>query len=124
MSELLLSDASSYPIYHIENPARQPWGEVIPILADALDIPQSNVIPFEEWVTRVRQFAGAEIENPANKLIEFLDEHFIRMSCGGLILDTEKSREHSVTLANEQPVGADLIRRYIDNWKETKFLER
>lgn len=113
-----------YPIYHIENPARQPWREVIPLLADALDIPRSCVIPFEDWVNRVRNFPSSETENPASKLVDFLDEHFIRMSCGGLILDTTKSREHSQTLANEGPVSADIVRKYVHTWKEMGFLKR
>ncbi|KAM0804922.1 polyketide synthase [Usnea florida] len=106
LGELLLSHETPYPVYHIENPRRQSWHEMILVLAGALDIPRENIISFHDWVHRVRQFPGStETDNPASKLIDFLDTHFIRMSCGGLILDTEKSQEHSTTLRNMKPVG-------------------
>ena len=95
------------------------------MLADALDIPRSNVITFQEWVDRVRRFPGSvETENPAGRLVDFLDRHFVRMSCGGLILETEKSTEHSRTLRELGPVGDDLVRKYIRSWKEMGFLSR
>jgi len=46
LSDLVLSNRTPYPIYHIENPVGQPWREMNTILADALKIP--NLIPFEE----------------------------------------------------------------------------
>lgn len=123
LGDLLISDASPYPIYHVENPARQPWQEMTAVLADALDIPRANIIPFDDWLDRVRQFPGStETDNPARKVIEFLNEHFLRMACGGLILDTTKSREHSKTLASQEPVSADLVRKYVCAWKDMGFL--
>lgn len=125
LSDLLLAENVPYPIYHIDNPVRQPWCDMIPVLADALEIPWSNTIPFDEWVSRVRSFPGSiELDNPAVKLVEFLDGNFIRMSCGGLLLNTAKSREHSKTLANVGPVSDDVARKYIQAWKETGFLHR
>ena len=99
---------------------------MIPILADALGIPRANVISFDDWVRRVRIFpSSVEADNPAGTLVDFLDEHFVRMSCGGLILDTTKSREHSKTMARDTaPVSADLVRKYIQVWKESGFLAR
>lgn len=123
LGDLLLSDNSSHSIYHIDNSVRQPWRDMIPILASALDIPRRNVVPFDEWVKRVRSFPGSiELDNPAAKLIEFLDGNFIRMSCGGLLLNTAKSREHSKTLANVGPVSEDVARKYIQAWKAMDFL--
>ncbi|KAK4697088.1 acyl carrier protein, partial [Lecanoromycetidae sp. Uapishka_2] len=123
LGDLLLSENSPYPIYHIDNPVRQPWRDMIPVLADALNIPRRNTIPFEVWVRRVRNFPGSvEMDNPAAKLVEFLDGNFVRMSCGGLLLDTAKSREHSKTLANVGPVSDDIARGYIQAWKEMGFL--
>jgi hypothetical protein len=123
LGELLLADGTAYPIYHIENPVRQPWREMILVLADALDIPCGNIVPFDEWVGRVRQFPGSvEADNPAGRLVEFLDRHFVRMSCGGLVLDTAKSREHSETLRCEEAVSTELVRKYIRAWKDVGFL--
>lgn len=125
VGDLLLSDRTPYPVYHIDNPVRQQWSDMIPVLAEGLDIPLANVIPFDEWVRRVRSFPGmVEWDNPAAKLIDFLDNNFLRMSCGGLLLETTKSCEHSPTLAAVGPVGVETVRKYIQWWKETGFLHR
>lgn len=96
---------------------------MIPLLAKHLSIPQENTIPFEEWVQRVREFpAERREENPAIKLINFLDDHFIRMSCGGLILDTTKSCADSPVLSSESPISPDLVQKYIEAWRGMGFL--
>lgn len=123
LQELLIADNTPYPIYHIDNPVRQPWRKMIPVLADALDIPQANAIPFDEWVQRVRDFPGlVQEDNPAAKLIEFLDDNFERMSCGGLLLQTIRSREHSRHLVSTGPVSDDVARKFIQAWKDMRFL--
>ena len=118
LSDLILSDRTPHPVYHIENPVGQPWREMNSILADALSIP--NLIPFEEWVQRVR--AAPQRNNPAAALAEFLDSNYIRMSCGGLVLDTKKALEHSKTLNAVGPVSEEVVRKYIHVWKEIGFL--
>ncbi|KAI2615230.1 hypothetical protein GGR54DRAFT_650524 [Hypoxylon sp. NC1633] len=124
----LAEDKTHYPIYHVDNPVRQPWKEMIPILADALDISPQGIIPFRDWVQRVRdhprQVEGPEGENPAILLIDFLDDNFLRMSCGGLLLDTIKVREHSETLANAGPVSENVARQFIQSWKDVGFLSQ
>ncbi|KAL2810527.1 hypothetical protein BJX63DRAFT_434174 [Aspergillus granulosus] len=122
LGDLLLADNTPYPIYHIDNPVRQPWREMIPVLGQSLGVPRDRIIPFADWVQRVRSFAGSEVDNPAIRLIEFLDSNFLRMSCGGLLLETTKAREHSRTLAQEGPVSEDVARRYVKAWKEMGFL--
>lgn len=110
-----------HPIFHIENPVRQSWHEMTAILSSELNVP---LIPFEQWLQRVRGFdATTSTENPAAMLVDFLDEHFIRMSCGGLILDTTKSRERSISLANARPVDEELARQYVASWKRSGFLK-
>ena len=88
------------------------------ILADALKIP--NLIPFEEWVQHVQ--AAPQRNNPAATPLEFLDSNYLRMSCGGLVLDTKKTLEHSKTLAAVGPVSVEVIRKYKHIGKEIKFL--
>ncbi|MCJ1381693.1 fusarubin cluster-polyketide synthase [Xylographa soralifera] len=118
LSDLVLSDRTPQPIYHIENPVGQPWREVNAILADALNIP--NLIPFEEWVERVR--TGGQRNNPAATLLDFLDDNYLRMSCGGLVLDVKQTLEHSKTLSAVGPVSEEVVRKYIHIWKEIGFL--
>ncbi|PCH03970.1 Male sterility, NAD-binding [Penicillium occitanis (nom. inval.)] len=65
LSDLISGDHRPYPIYHIDNPVRQQWRDTIPVLAEAMGIPSSNVIPFKDWVGMVRRFPGSEVDNPA-----------------------------------------------------------
>ena len=122
----LPADTTPCPIYHIDNPVRQPWREMTPVLADALEIPSQNIVSFGQWVQCVRDHLqlvdGPQGENPAILLIDFLDDNFIRMSCGGLLLDTTKSREHSKTLANVGAVSEAVVRLFVKSWKDMKFL--
>ncbi|KAH8704876.1 hypothetical protein BGW36DRAFT_421463 [Talaromyces proteolyticus] len=123
LSDLLLSDVGPSPIYHIENPARQSWSEIISLFAELLNIPRTSIIPFKEWVEKVQEYpASGNPENPAKKILEFFDDHFMRMACGGLVLDTTMSRAHSQTLANAKPISVDLVQKYVEYWKKTGFL--
>lgn len=123
LAELLLQKTRPQPIYHIDNPVQQPWSEMIAMLADALDIPASNIIPFDDWVSRVRRSSLApEIDNPAARLVDFLEFHFRRMSCGGLLLDLSKACKDSAALASVGPVGEDVVKKYVASWKAMGFL--
>ncbi|KAL8784611.1 MAG: hypothetical protein Q9213_003866 [Squamulea squamosa] len=125
---LMLSEGkTTCPFYHIDNPIRQPWKEAIPVIADELDIPHQNIIPFVEWVKRVRDHPrvveGPEGENPAYLLIDFLEDNFLRMSCGGLLLDTAKARNHSKTLRELGPVNEGVMRSFMASWKRMGVLK-
>ena len=120
LADLVLSDRTPYRFYHIENPVGQPWSEMNAILADALNIP--NLIPFEEWVGRVR--AAPQRNNPAATLLEFFDDNYIRMSCGKLVLDPKHTLEHSKSLNAVGPVSEEVVRKYIHIWKEIGFLSK
>ncbi|KAI1374273.1 putative polyketide synthase [Hypoxylon crocopeplum] len=118
--------APLHPIYHVENPVRQAWGDMITTLADALGVPA--VLPFKEWVRRVREWPVkadnvADGANPAFLLTDFLDDSFTRMSCGGLLMGTAKAREHSPTLAGVGPVGGDTTRLFVSKWREMGVLK-
>ncbi|KAI0414507.1 hypothetical protein F5X98DRAFT_377689 [Xylaria grammica] len=126
VAELLLrADAPDGPmaaVYHIDNPVRQPWRETLSVLADELRVPAENIAPFDEWVRRVRRFPGSAEDNPAVRLVDFLDDNFLRMSCGGLLLETSNSCAHSPTMRAVGPVHEDTLRLYIQQWKATGFL--
>ncbi|KAI0442588.1 hypothetical protein F4803DRAFT_353224 [Xylaria telfairii] len=125
LSDLLLTDtaAGTSFIGHIDNPARQSWGEMISAFADCLGITTENIIPYPAWVARVRQFAGSVAENPALQLIDFFEQYFVAMSCGQLMLDTVETRSHSTTMQTMKPVEKDLVRKYVGAWKRAGFLK-
>ena len=120
--ELLVTDNTPYPVYHLDNPVRQPWPDMIRILASGLSIPTSNIVPFSEWIQRVRSFPGSREDNPAGIMADWLEENFERMSCGGVVLETTRAREHSSTLAGVGPVSEEITRQYLDSWKQCGFL--
>lgn len=116
----LLFVSQPYPFYHVDNPVRQSWEDMLPVLADALKIPRANLVPFNQWVDLVRRCSSKK--NPAIYLIDFLDTNFIRMSCGGLLLSTTKAVEHSSTLQTVGPISQDTVLLFIDSWRSKKFL--
>ena len=121
LGDLLLQDESTpHAIYHIDNPVRQSWSEMVPLLANMIGV---DVIDFGEWIKRVRSYEGpAEWENPAAKLVDFFDQDYTRMSCGGLLLDTSHTLEHSETLRAVGPVTDNETRKFIESWKAAGFL--
>ncbi|PVH94018.1 putative polyketide synthase [Periconia macrospinosa] len=111
------------PVYHIDNPLGQPWAQMNPVLADALGIPADRIIPFGDWVDLVRRSPlPAETDNPAARLIDFLDDNFQRMSCGGLILDTEKASKDSKAMEGMGIVEPAVARKYVARWKAMGYL--
>lgn len=97
---------------------------MISILSDALDIPRTNIIPYGEWLQRVSNCPPSipASENPAVRLVDFFQTDFLRMSCGGMILDTTHSKEHSTTLRSLGPIDRELVMKYIRAWKDSGFL--
>ncbi|KAK7733712.1 Type I Iterative PKS [Cytospora paraplurivora] len=122
LGELLISDTTSELVYHIDNPSRQPWAEMISTLAQALDLGSDKIVPYQHWLDRVRRFRGSLDDNPARQLEAFFIHYFIPMSCGGLVLDVAKTRLHSKTIREIGPVSHDLVAKYIASWKESGFL--
>ncbi|KUI67806.1 Conidial yellow pigment biosynthesis polyketide synthase [Cytospora mali] len=124
LGELLMSETTSELVYHIDNPSRQPWAEMISSLAQALDLGPDEIVPYQQWLDRVRRFRGSINDNPALQLEEFFIHYFIPMSCGGLVLDTAKTKVHSKTMREIGPVSSDLVAKYIASWKESGFLHQ
>ncbi|KAL6891182.1 polyketide synthase [Trichoderma longibrachiatum] len=124
LTDLLLRDAPTcHPVYHLDNPQPRDWKDVIPVLADALDIPRSHIVPFEEWLRRVRAYPGEDPwDNPSAKAMDFFEHKFKHMSCGGVTMATDNALEHSASLRAVQPVSDELVRKYIQAWKDSGFL--
>jgi acyl transferase domain-containing protein/thioester reductase-like protein/acyl carrier protein len=116
-------EPDAYPVYHIDNPVGQPWKEMTPIITSALNIPSNRVIPYQEFLNLLRSSPlDRDREIPAAKIMDFFTRDFEHMACGGLILDTTLSQEHSATLAAQGPVTEEEVRRYIERWREMGFL--
>ncbi|EAW17018.1 putative polyketide synthase [Aspergillus fischeri NRRL 181] len=122
LGDLLLSETADDWIYHIDNPSRQGWQEMIASFASALGLGKESIIPFDQWIDRVRRLRGSTVDNPALQLIDFFENYFIPMSCGELILDTTKANQHSETLRNQGPITDEVIGKYIKALRTSGFL--
>ncbi|KAL4976239.1 hypothetical protein BDW66DRAFT_151186 [Aspergillus desertorum] len=116
-------EPDAYPVYHIDNPVGQPWKEMTPIITSALNIPSDRVIPYQDFLNLLRSSPlDRDREIPAAKIIDFFTRNFEHMACGGLILDTTLSQEHSAALAAQGPITEEEVKRYIQRWREIGFL--
>ncbi|CAG7993912.1 unnamed protein product [Penicillium salamii] len=120
VSEIIFQDKKLELVYHLENPVRQSWRHVAALLSRELEIPNSSVIPLDQWLAHISSVSGPE--NPAASLVDFLKEDFLKMSCGSVILDTSASRNASQTIACMGPVGDDSIQAYVRYWKSINLL--
>ena len=118
--EILFDRLPLRQVYHLENPARQSWEEVVMLMSRELDVPNSSIIPLERWLELVESAPGPG--NPAGSLVQFLRIDFLKMSCGSVILNTSASHSVSPTLANMGPVREKAIRSYFSYWRRIKLL--
>jgi hypothetical protein len=120
VSELLLSRGPPSPVYHLENPIRQAWADVLTIIASELGI--SKFLPFDRWLQQVVAAKYDVTENPAKALDHFFETDFRRMACGDLILDTCKARSISDTLARLDAISTNTIVEYLNHWRKVGYL--
>lgn len=127
---MLPEQVTPHFMYHIDNPVRQSWKNIVTTLADAMGIPRERIIPFQDWIQLVRDFPkksgsleGPDGDNPASLLVDFLDHDFERMSCGGVLLGTVHARAHSTTLLNMEAVSESTVKLFLKSWKDTGFLK-
>ncbi|OBZ65860.1 L-aminoadipate-semialdehyde dehydrogenase [Grifola frondosa] len=121
MVELLFAPRPAC-VYHLENPARQPWSEALEVLAAALGLPaEAAPLPYAEWLARVRADTDT-VRNPAGKIVPFLEDEFVRMATGWVVLDTAVARGASPTLEGSKPLSEGDLRRYVAFWRSEGFL--
>ena len=124
LSELLLTTHPTNIVYHLENPIRQSWRDVLTVLAAQMNIPNADLLPFDNWLEAVCAITdGVTDENPAKKLAEFFKMDFIHMACGNVILDTKRAREVSPTLRGMGTISNETIAAYVDHWRSVGFLK-
>ena len=117
VSDLLLRTVPSQDlVLHLENPVRQPWADLCAVIERNLGLSESR-LPYAEWLSE----AASRKLHPES-LHEFFKDHFLRMSNGRLVLDTQSCRDVSPTLRSRGGVGARDIELYLDCWKRQGFL--
>ncbi|POS70668.1 hypothetical protein DHEL01_v210939 [Diaporthe helianthi] len=106
LADLVLAPGTPCPVYNIDNPVRQLWSDVLSVLADGMGA--EDMIPFQDWVGRVRAApaaGGVAGGHSASLLLDFLDKNLEGMSCGTLLLSTDQATKHSPTLLATVPVS-------------------
>ncbi|PSR74015.1 hypothetical protein PHLCEN_2v10199 [Hermanssonia centrifuga] len=122
MREILFARTPSRPILHLENPSRQPWSEILETIGAVLDIPRQRSVPFSDWLLRVKAVPDA-VANPCVKILPFLEDEFLRMATGKVVLDMKVATSISSTMRGSAAITEEQLRSYVNNWKTENFLE-
>jgi thioester reductase-like protein len=121
--ELVFASSSKQFIFHLENPIRQSWHEVLTTIASELKIAETSFLPYGEWLARVLAVPDDRIDkNPAKNLAVFFAKDFEHMASGEIVMDTGKAREVSGCLRGTNAIDKDLIAAYVARWHEAGFL--
>ncbi|KAA8650692.1 uncharacterized protein ATNIH1004_003380 [Aspergillus tanneri] len=108
VSEITLSDSQQH-FYHVENPIRQPWADLLISLRSELGL---SLVEYEDWIKQARQtglLTGLE---------DFFASDFENLASGPIILRTDASRAVARTLRSCGGVGVDLLAKYLQSWKD------
>jgi hypothetical protein len=124
----ILSSQSKGPlqniIYHIENPIRQAWKPLLPILASKLGLETPLPVSFATWLERASSMACTEANLKfVHHLLPFLQADFQVLSSGGVVLDTTQARRVSRSLRACNGLSIELLDLYLESWRREKFLQ-
>ena len=125
----LLFSSGFQPIYHMENPSRQSWRDVLQNFASILSTNDGKaqpqplpIIPFASWLSRVQELGNDQEQNYALKVMPFLESEFIRTASGVIILEMTNAKLDSPTLMSSTPLDRKHLEEYCDYWRKQGFL--
>ncbi|KAL6304984.1 hypothetical protein BKA93DRAFT_731865 [Sparassis latifolia] len=119
--ELLFSPWSC-PVYHLENPSRQPWSEALEVYASELKLSSPDqTLPYLQWLDKVRENPDT-VANPSVKIMPFLESEFLRMATGQVVLDMSIAKTMSPSLKACGPLEPSHLLRYVKFWRDEGFL--
>ena len=98
------------PMYHMENPSRQSWSGIMESFSSILGLP---IIPFGEWMAGVRALGD---KTPASKLFNFLEQDFVRMATGNVILGTAEAKRDSKQMVTSTSLDKGHLEEYLAYW--------
>ncbi|KAL9031277.1 MAG: hypothetical protein Q9196_000684 [Gyalolechia fulgens] len=124
VAEIILCRDSDKKVYHLENPVRQSWVDVLQVMAASLNIPLTKFLPFDEWMDKICAVSAEDDQTvPVKRLETFFRTDFEHMACGNVILDTRNTREISPTLRRLASVGNETLASYVRYWKSVGYLD-
>ncbi|KAI0905314.1 hypothetical protein F4823DRAFT_632972 [Ustulina deusta] len=129
LSDILFCHDADQLVYHMENPLRRDWMEILDTFSSALSLEVERV-SFQDWLELVtkKQSEAAGDQNiaehyPAVGLLEFLNSEFETVGTGKLVLSTRRACDVSTRLREAVAIEDDLLRLFIQHWRLSGFLE-
>ena len=109
----------------MENPSRQSWSGLLHNLATILGGPAGRlpIIPFRDWLDRVRALGDDPERNPAFKILDFLENNFVRMAAGSVTLRTATARLDSLTMVRSTSLDMKHLEEYINYWRSVGVMQ-
>lgn len=112
-------------IFHLVNPARRPWAEMIPIIkAEIAEGDSLREVPMADWVSQLEQTdlndQGKAASRPAVKILDFFRVVEIRQGVtvtNGVAFSTEQAKKSSQVLRALKPVQDEWVSRWIKDWR-------
>ncbi|TFY83837.1 hypothetical protein EWM64_g160 [Hericium alpestre] len=113
------------PIYHMENPSRQSWSGLLENLASVLGGSDGPLpmIPYDEWLRRVRDLGSDPEKNVAYKVMDFLENDFVRMASGSVVLGTDVAKRDSLTMVKSVALDKKHLAEYVGYWRSVGALQ-
>ena len=116
LSEILLANGPVPHVLHLENPVRQPIGEVFEAWSPYLKLPLSRSVAFSEWLERAKEI------NAFGSLQSFFSDHFRDLGLGQVVLETNQARSVSKTLRETDRISMDTLEAYAKQWQKQGVL--
>lgn len=110
-------------VYHIENPVRQSWSDILQAVKVCNCMRGIGMKPYGEWLREALSFDSSLKDGTIIDLAPFFNDHFLRMSTGGLVLDTSEARQASPTLVSIGAVSINTVVAYMKSWEDQGFLK-
>ncbi|KAL8730210.1 MAG: hypothetical protein Q9166_004186 [cf. Caloplaca sp. 2 TL-2023] len=109
---LLMPTPPQHLVYHLENPVRQSWPDILSILEKRLGLSHKSRTPFSQWLARM------SADEQATSLVPFFTKYFVNMSAGKVRLDVQHTLEVSKTLRSLGGVEMEVLERYVGFWEK------
>lgn len=119
------STGGSFHIFHLVNPARRPWAEMIPIIKDAIGEGDClEGVALADWISQVEQTDlndQDKVESrPAVKILDFFrgveDRQGVTVT-NEIAFSTEEAKRSSQVLRALGPVQDEWLCRWIKDWR-------
>ncbi|BEI83428.1 hypothetical protein CcaverHIS002_0400320 [Cutaneotrichosporon cavernicola] len=116
ISEIVLAHTAS-AVYHVVNPHIAEWSTILDGLAAGGLV--FDRVPPQEWITALEGYPDLKT-NPSYKLLGFWKG---RLGARRLVeFSVEHTSRISPTIAGCEPVGPELVKLWVDAWRESGFL--